>query len=215
MNPTKDLLEYVERDLEPVTPLPASWRRMLNALAVAVAIFLLAVLFFGLRPDLDSLPMWLTWGCAAAQLTVATLLIRLGLRESVPGQGVPMRSALAAVISSFVFQLAVGFLTWRVDPTTSTDLAAGVGPVCMRHELLLAAPVLAITLLMIFRAFPLRSWMAGLLGGVGSAIAADAVTHLQCPISDLRHLLIWHSGAIILVAIAGAALGFFWGRLRG
>jgi hypothetical protein len=188
---------------------------MLNAFAVAFVVCVGAIVVFGLRADLGEIPMWLSWGCSVAQLAAAGLLIALALREAVPGMGLPTRTAVIALFATTFFQLAVGFLTWRFSPFGAAHFPVANGAVCMRHEALLALPTLAATLWLVFRAYPLRAWMAGLLGGVGSAIASDAVTHLQCPVSDIRHVLLWHSGAIVLVGLAGAAIGLAWGRFRG
>jgi hypothetical protein len=84
----------------------------------------------------------------------------------------------------------------------------------MMSDTMLALPTLLITIWLIVRAFPVRAWMAGLLGGAGAAIASDAITHLQCPVSDMRHVLVWHTGAVILISAAGALAGFAWGRWR-
>lgn len=212
---SKELLQAIGNDLEPVQPLPPVWRRMLNAFAVAVVIFVISVSVYGVRSDMGSLPYWLSWGCSAGQLAAAAFLIALAMREAIPGRGLPFHTALTAILSASVFQLAVGFMTWRFSPiAASQDNAVEVGMGCMSHEMLLALPTFIVTLWLVFRAFPLRAWMAGLLGGVGSAIASDAITHLQCPISDMRHVLIWHSGAVVLFAAFGAGIGYLWGRFK-
>jgi hypothetical protein len=70
------------------------------------------------------------------------------------------------------------------------------------------------TLLLVFNALPLRAAVAGMLGGVAAAIAADAVNHLLCPASDLHHVLVWHSGAVVLFMNLGLVIGWVWQRIR-
>ena len=45
-------------------------------------------------------------------------------------------------------------------------------------------------------------------------MTADAISHLLCPYSDLRHVLVWHTGTIVLFMVLGWAVGTIWGRLR-
>ena len=92
-----DLLPEVLRrsisdDLKPVRPLPPAWMRTLQAAAVAAIGLALVIFVFKLspRPDMEQLPMWLSWGCTALQLGIGVLLLGMALREAIPGQGVPI-----------------------------------------------------------------------------------------------------------------------------
>jgi hypothetical protein len=113
-------------------------------------------------------------------------------------------------------QVLVGVATWMHSPgvpyVTGRGLGAGLG--CARHDLALALPALAVTLWLVFRALPLRPSVAGLLGGAGAAVVADALNHVICPMSDLRHVLVWHSGALIGLMLVGWAVGALWERRR-
>jgi len=208
----EELLRAVTDDLQPVTPLAPVWRRTLWALAVSALVFAAAVFGFGLRSDIQSIPTWLGWGCSAIEFLAAALLLGLALRESIPGRSVPLGSAFAALSASILYQLAVGYITWRFSP--GEVQAFGQGMSCMMSDTMLALPTLLITIWLIVRAFPTRAWLAGMLGGAGAAIASDAITHLQCPVSDMRHVLMWHTGAVILMSAAGALAGYVWGRWR-
>jgi len=208
----EELLKAVTDDLQPVTPLAPVWRRTLWALAVSALVFATAVFGFGLRSDIQSIPTWLGWGCSAIEFLAAALLLGLALRESIPGRSVPLGSAFAALSASIIYQLAVGYITWRFSP--GEFQAFGQGMSCMMSDTMLALPTFLITFWLIVRAFPTRAWMAGLLGGAGAAIASDAITHLQCPVSDMRHVLAWHTGAVILMSATGALAGYAWGRWR-
>jgi hypothetical protein len=210
------LRQAIEHDPSPVQPLSPVWRRTVNALAVASVVFAIAVAFFGLRSDIQIIPGWLSWGCSILEIGAAALLIGLALRESVPGRSVPLSIAVAALSAAVVYQLAVGFVTWRFSPDEVPWAAdpLGHGISCMANDAALAVPTFLITLLLIFRAYPMRAWMAGLLGGVGAAIAADAITHLRCPVSDIRHVFLWHTGAVILFGLVGAFIGWLWSRRK-
>ena len=47
-----------------------------------------------------------------------------------------------------------------------------------------------------------------------SAIAGDAIIHLLCPMSDLRHVLVWHTGGLVLFMLAGWCIGRMWEHFR-
>ena len=75
-------------------------------------------------------------------------------------------------------------------------------------------PLVAVTLWLVFRALPLRAPIAGLLGGAGATVASDAVIHLLCPMANLAHVLVWHSGAMVAFMAAGWLVGTVWQRIR-
>ena len=60
----------------------------------------------------------------------------------------------------------------------------------------------------------LWSRLCDTLGGAGATVASDAVIHLLCPMSNLSHVLVWHSGAVILFMALGWAAGMIWERRR-
>ncbi len=205
-------------DLQPVRPLPPIWMRMLTAIAVAAAGLALVMVVFklSLRSDMDQLPMWLGWGCTAVQLVVGVVLIGMALREAVPGSGVPRGSVKLAVGTGVVMQVLVGVATWMHTPglpyVKSQGLAMGLG--CAAHDVALGLPALAVTLWLVFHALPLRPSIAGLLGGTGAAVTADAINHIVCPMSDLRHVLVWHTGVIFGLMLVGWLTGKLWERVR-
>ena len=214
----ESLRRAIGDDLQPVRPLPPVWMRMLAAIAVAAAGLALVMVVFklSLRPDMYELPMWLGWGCTAVQLVVGVVLIGMALREAVPGSGVPAGAVKLAVGTGVVMQILVGIATWMHTPgmpyVKGQGLATGFG--CAAHDLALGLPALAVTLWLVFRALPLRPSIAGLLGGTGAAITADAINHIVCPMSDLRHVLVWHTGVIFGLMLVGWLTGKIWERVR-
>lgn len=219
-NPMSDKLRRaIETDLAPVRPLPPVWRRTLVVAACATLVFVVTLIVIPLRSDMPTLPLWLSWGASVLELLVGLLLIGLALREAVPGCAIGRGPAAAAVLTALALQVAVGLGSWLFSPGMPPDAvsrisAIGSGMSCLSHDASLALPTFVVTLLLIVRALPLRPSMAGLLGGGGAALTADAVTHLLCPMTDLDHVLVWHSGAIVIFMAAGWALGLLWERLR-
>jgi len=213
-----DLRRAIATDLEPVRPLPPVWIRTLYAVATAAAGLAVVVAAFKLtlRPDMDQLPMWLSWGCTTLQLIVGVVLVGMALREAVPGSGVPSGALSLAISTGIVMQILVGIATWMHSPGVPLMRGHGleVGITCSTHDAALALPALAVTLWLVFRALPLRPSIAGLLGGTGAAVTADAINHILCPMSDLRHVLVWHSGMIFGLMAVGWAAGKIWERRR-
>jgi hypothetical protein len=217
---TTDLLpdalrEAVGQDLRPVRPLSPAWQRTLVVATVATAVAAIAIGTIALRFDLGHMPLWLSWGCSALELVVGIVIVGLALREAIPGSAVPRGAAWAAVATGLVLQLIVGIATWMHSPgmpAGSGWRAHGVG--CMTHDAVRVLPIFVVTAWLVFRALPLRAPVAGLLGGAGAALAGDAITHLLCPMSDMRHVLVWHTGAIFGFMVVGYAVGALWQRLR-
>ena len=208
------LREAISEDLTPVKPLPPWWMRTIYALVVAAAGLAVVIALFelSLRPDMDQLPMWLTWGCTVVQLVVGVILIGMALREAVPGNRAPAGTANLAVATGVVMQVLVGIATRMHSPgvplVKGTGFGIGIG--CSAHDGALALPALVMTLWLVFRALPLRPSVAGLLGGAGAAVTADAVNHFLCPMSDLRHVLVWHTGMIFGLMLLGWVTGKVW-----
>lgn len=212
------LRRAISDDLAPVKPLPPVWMRTVYAVAAAAAGLAVVVfaLKLSLRPDMDQLPMWLGWGCTALQLVVGVILVGMALREAVPGSGVPTGTVVLAVGTGVLMQILVGIATWMHSPGMPYPEGQGftVGVGCATHDLALGLPALIVTLWLVFRALPLRPSMSGLLGGTGAAVTADAINHIICPMSDLRHVLVWHTGVIFGLMLVGWAIGKLWERRR-
>ena len=209
----RSLREAVAADLEPVRPIRPTWRRTLLVAAVATAVLAAMLLTGTLRPDLAVLPGWLSWGATLVELAVAMLIVGLALREAVPGAAVPTATIRAAAALGLVLQVLVGVATWVASPGMAPGPAwFAKGATCLSHDTALILPTFAVTMWLVFRAVPMRAPVAGLLGGLGAALAGDAVTHLLCPLSDLRHVLAWHTGAILGFAAVGWLVGTLWSR---
>lgn len=210
-----DLREAIEGDLDPVRPLHPAWVRTMLAVAILVVVLAFVLAKASLRPDMDQLPIWLSWGCSILQLALGVLLIGLALREAVPGEGIPGGAVRIAAITALAVQILVGIATSIYSPAITmpgSGIAPGIG--CLKHETAMALPTFLVTLWLVFRALPLRAPTAGLLGGAGATVASDAVIHLLCPMSNLSHVFVWHTGALILFMALGWFAGTIWERLR-
>lgn len=209
------LREAIENDHQPVRPLHPAWMRTMLAVAILVVVLAFVLAKASLRPDIAQLPMWLSWGCSTLQLALGVLLLGLAMQEAVPGEGIPGGSVRIAAATALAVQILVGIATSIYSPAITmpgSGISPGIG--CLKHETIMALPTFVVTLWMVFRALPLRAPTAGLLGGAGATVASDAVIHLLCPMSNLSHVLVWHSGAVILFMALGWAAGKIWERRR-
>jgi hypothetical protein len=207
------LRRAVESDHTRVRPLASPGRRALG-LALWVAAAVLAVLLLlGLRPDAAALG-WLGMGGAVlVEAAAGLVLVALALAASVPARGVPRAGALALLGAS---ALALGAKAWLVraaSPGMSVPNPwLSMGPACFLLTALIGLTGLAIVAALIRRTAPLTASFAGLLGGAGCGLLAEGAYQLHCGISDLRHVLVWHGGAIVALALVGLLLGLSWER---
>jgi len=209
------LREAIDGDSLPVRPLHPAWMRIMLAVAVTVVVLAFVLAKASLRTDMDQLPMWLSWGCSALQLGLGLVLIGLALREAIPGAAIPGGAVRLAAATALVVQILIGIATSVYSPAIhlpADGVATGMG--CFKHEAFMALPTFVITLLLVFRALPLRAPTAGLLGGAGATVASDAIIHLLCPMANLSHVLIWHTGAVLFFMALGWVVGFAWQRFH-
>ena len=202
------LRRIVRNDLRPVRPLAAPARRALVLAVWAPVAVALVVAIAPSRPDAADLGWLFSWGVTLAELAAGAGLVTLALGEAVPGAGAGRLagiSALAAAAALFVL-LAVlsrgasaGILV--ADPVVSH------GPTCFALTALIGLTAFAVAAALILRATPLRASFAGLLAGAGAGLMAEGVHHLECPVTHLAHVLVWHGSAIVLLALLGLGMG--------
>lgn len=208
----EQLRAKVAKDLRPVHPVAPPSIRLLLVFLWTCALLVAVPALAGLRFNAPELGFWLLWGAAVAEAVAGLSLIFLALREGIPGLGASRGTLVSALLAAVVVELAVALFTHARCPCPARGALCGM--TCFASETLIGVPALALTLFLVLRAYPLSPPRAGLLGGVGSGVLADAAQHLVCPFSDLRHVLIWHLGAVALLGLTGLVLGFAWQALR-
>ncbi|MCG6964571.1 MAG: DUF1109 domain-containing protein [Acidobacteria bacterium] len=205
------LRDAISSDLKPVRPLSPVWRRALIVGAMAVVVMIVVVSTTQLRADLASLSILVGWGAAFLELFIGIVLIGLSLRESVPGLALSPGAIAAALGLGAAVNIIIVFATWAGSSAANAYTEPFMeGVVCSRAETLFGVPALIVTLILVARALPLRPHVVGLLAGCGAGMIGDGINHLLCPISTLRHVLVWHSGVIVLLALLGWGAGLGW-----
>lgn len=163
-------------------------RRVGRAVGAAIVLVWLALLVFA-RHRAEGASVWLVAAVVGLAAVVAALAgVRLG-----------GRIALAVAGVSALFALFAG---------TDPDGSLGPGMPCMGSELFAGVVALGV-------AWAIRSRQGelvgpGFLGAVAAAgaLAGQAALNVTCHVRDaLPHLLVFHTGGVIVAALLGSALG--------
>lgn len=209
------LRRAIAGDLQPVRPLSPVWRRSVAVVIVAFAVFGAVLATHALRADLVSLSPWIGWGGALLEALVGLLAISLALRESVPGAALSRGAIGLAIGLGLAMNLLIVVAT-RLAVASATNLCGPLtsGMMCSRNETIIALPAFLLTVYLVLRALPLRPQIVGLLGGLGAGLIGDGINHLLCSVSSLRHVLVWHTGAMIGLMALGWCCGGIWNIVR-
>ena len=207
------LRRAVAADTAPVRRLGPPLARALAAAVWAAGALLVLLAFLGLRGDADQLGPVLTWGPVFVQGAAGVVLVALALAAAVPGRGVGTGLSLLAIGAALAALVAQAILSRRGSAGMELpDPWIHHGPACFFATLLFGMSALVLVAALVARAEPLRAALAGLLSGVGCGVMAEGVYRLHCGITDLRHVLIWHLGAVVVLLLAGLAAGLAWER---
>lgn len=198
----------IEGDLRPVRPLASPARRALALLAWAAVAAPLVLALRGLRSDAAELGVLLTWGVVLAEIAAGTGLVALALAESVPARGPGRGAGLLALGGAAALFVALAAATRRASRGMEVDdPLLSFGPSCAGLQGFIGLTAFAVAALLVLRATPMRARLAGLLAGAGTGFLAEGVYHLDCPITHLSHVLVWHGSAILLLALLGLGFG--------
>lgn len=204
---TKELIDSIVRDLEPVTPLPLPVARLWSWLGASVAVVAAAVFVLGRRSDFGSAVFSQPFQAHALFLILAAVSSAgAALVLAIPGE--PLRRWRRAAPG-----LALGaWVTWlagELTPLAATGgafwPAAGWG--CVAKAFAIGVTPGLMMAVMVGRAAP-----GDVRGTVTfAALAAAAVgalgVELTCPLDGAMHLLLWHAGPVMVVVLLAGALG--------
>jgi hypothetical protein len=204
------LLGLTEQSL-PVRPLRSPLERSLILAILAVALGALDLLATSLRTDLGKVPWAVAYGPALLELLAGAGALWLAMRWSVPGSGERFSRSSVLVATAMGLALAAALAAPHFVPQDHPGLcvgsAPGMGLRCTGWQLIIAVPILLVSLWFIFRGAAVSSAFAGALAGLGAGLISDAAMHLHCPAVDPSHTITWHLGAVALLAAAGALIG--------
>jgi hypothetical protein len=207
-------------DLEPVKPLATPWKRFAAVAPLVVGVLVMPAVYHRVRETGD-LGMALAWIPVAVQVLLAFGLLVIALREGVPGWQVSARRVFAWVLGAYSLQILVNMLIFMQAPMDGGGAGAiAMWMSCFTVESLIGLPVLVLVAWLVSRALPCRPLLAGFLAGTGAGFAAEASWRMFCPYSDPGHVLLGHTGGILVLGMTGFLLGYVWsvyqrGTIRG
>ncbi len=205
------LLGLTEQSL-PVRPLRSPLERAIILAILALGLGAVALAITSLRTDLGQVHWAVAYGPALLELLAGAGLFWLAMRWSVPGSGERYsRSSVllaVAICLALAAALAAPHLVSKDHPGLCVGSAPGMGLPCTGWQLLIAIPILLVSLWFILRGAAVSPVLAGALAGLGAGLLSDAAIHLHCPAVDPSHTVIWHLGAVALLAGVGALIGW-------
>ncbi len=205
------LRRAVAADIEPVKPLPPPWVRILWAGPLAAVMAVGTLVYFELGSDLQGAGLAMSWLPMVLQITLGLAVLAIALQETIPGMRVARPVVYGVCLTALALHLAVNIIMWLRDPMGYEDfLVSWWG--CIRYEILLGVPFLAIVTYMAGRALPIRPRYVGLLAGFGGGVIADASWRMVCPVSVPMHFLTAHLGGVLILGATGYLFGAFLER---
>ncbi|HJO04198.1 MAG TPA: NrsF family protein [Acidobacteriota bacterium] len=202
------LRQVIGDSIEPVTPLRPPWKRLLAVLPLVLAAMAMPFAYNQLR-DTGELGMMLAWVPVAIQVLLAFALLVFALREGIPGWRASSTKIFASVLTAYVLQIVVNLLIFARAPMSSGGTVT-MWMTCFRAESLIGLPALVLIAWLVARTLPQRPLVAGFLTGTGAGFAAEASWRMLCPYSDAAHVLMGHTGGILVLGLTGFLLGYLW-----
>lgn len=197
-------------DLKPVKPLPSPWKRLALVAPIIIGVLLMPFAYNEVR-EAGDFGVLLSWVPVAVQVLLAIGLLVIALREGIPGWRVSTRLIFTMVLAAYSLQILVNLLMFMQAPANagpSGVLATWMS--CFRIESLIGIPILVLVAWLVSRALPCRPLLAGFLAGTGAGIAAEASWRMICPNSEPGHVLLGHTGGILILGLTGFLLGYVW-----
>jgi len=201
-------------DMTPVKPLPSPLKRLMVVAPIIAGVLIMPMIYNDLRSTGD-FGILLSWVPVAVQVLLAFGLLVLALREGVPGWRVSPGLIFGMVLSAYSLQILVNLMMFMRTPTEAGALGGlEMWGSCFRVESLIGIPILVLVAWLVSRALPCRPLLAGFLAGTGAGIAAEASWRMICPNSAPGHVLLGHTGGILVLGLTGFLLGYVWSVYR-
>jgi len=202
---TESLIASLQRDLQPVRPVPRLRTHLGVFLAAVVLLAGFVMALLAPRPDaLTLLGQIGPFAAIGGGLAMATLGAALAsLASARPGrEWVALTASFAASATLAVSAGAAALMLFDAAPATSMPEPAGQDLHCALIAIALAVPPALLLARLAGAAAPQRPGWTGLLAALGATTLGALAVHLTCATPDRWHWLTSHA----LAPVAGAAL---------
>jgi hypothetical protein len=135
-------------------------------------------------------------------LVLATICARELVADVTPGSRHALTSS--ALLSTSCAALLVVFSLLFHDYHTEDFVSAGLA--CLRNGVLHAIPIALLGWLVLRRGFVTNPVSAGMSGGVLGGLGGVTMLELHCNNFQALHILIWHTGVVLVSAVGGAVV---------
>jgi hypothetical protein len=209
-------MEDLSSDFKPVRPLAHPRLRALWITPVWLLIVAIVLVVLGLRPDYTRLGPEATWGLSFIQLLACLLVFYAMLRSTIPGDSMPLWILASIGLSGMVIHAGVSWISDQWSPNLAEpghEWRAGLA--CLSAIIIFALLPFAFGIVWIRAGLPIQARATGILLGLGSGLAAEAAWRLHCPISSWDHVLVSHSGAVLVAMACGLMFGSWWLEKHG
>jgi hypothetical protein len=207
---THELIEALAADTGRV-PTGALQRRLgLTTLAGAAIALVLVLAWLKLRPDLgQAMGGGFFW--IKALYTAALGLAGLWATARLAQPDVPARPAFLIAFAAVAAFAIVGLIQFLpMDAQARMATLRGVSwQVCSRNIVILAAPMLALSLWMLRWMAPTQPALAGFAAGAFSGGVAATVYGLHCPEATFVFVALWYTLGVVASGLIGAVAGRF------
>ncbi len=203
--------DEVSKNLEPVTALRPAWMSALVAIPVALCLLSLVLVVYGLRNDASLIGGWALWGPASLMVGAAYAVLTLALVQRAPESTVSRLWWIALPLLAIAIQLGGTYWTLAYSgPPAAVSWQSE--SMCFGRISALGVPPVILVLWLLSRGLPLRPKVAGLLAGIGGGLVSEGVYRLHCGMSHPAHIVVWHTGAILVMGLFGLIAGMWWER---
>jgi hypothetical protein len=206
MTDTQTLIAELAARGAPVRPLGSPLRRTLRWIAIAIAVMAVAVLFLGLRPGVvDALS-----GPAAvmewfAPMATGVLAAYAAFEVSVPGRSPRWAWLPVPALAAWLGSIGLGCLA-DIERIGAGAFASDThGPMCLITITLFGVPLLMVMLVMVRHAAVVRPRITVVLGALSAAALSTAGIGLTHGGETAWTVLLWHIGAVLLLALVTTA----------
>jgi hypothetical protein len=208
------LKSEIAPDLATVQPLPAPGLRALWLLAAWVVLAGGLFMVLGSRQDVEVLGPWRSVGFSLVEVAFCLGLFRIGLRFSIPAMAGSLSTALVWVAGALLVHIVVNWATLErsaLSPPAGHEWRTALA--CLSAITLLSLAPLALGFVLLSRGLLTRLLPVIVLTGVASGLAAESLWRLHCPYSNWSHVLLSHSGALVVPVLVASAAAM-WVRHR-